>query len=124
MVLLSVTYTICNEMRNWNKVFLFFIIISVLGLFPYIFFLTYIPLPTENLLGIGWHLFTNLRVLIIWIMVPLMSYLSCYGSKCYMHLFNPNVEMLVNKIYLRNKYHFLELGAVPGRLRPFYDRLD
>ena len=65
MVLLSVTYTICVENKNWNKTFIVIMLISALGIFPYIFFLSYFTFPTENLLGVGIHLFINLRILVV-----------------------------------------------------------
>ena len=98
IIVLTVTSTLLVEIKNFNYLIVIVIIISPLLFFPTVFLYDYSGWFNQNLVSISLKLITNMKILILWIAVPIFNLFGYYGIKSLFYLYIPHVVSEARRI--------------------------
>lgn len=98
IIVLTVTSTLLVEIKNFNYLIVIVIINSPLLFFPTVFLYDYSGWFNQNLVSISLKLITNMKILILWIAVPIFNLFGYYGIKSLFYLYIPHVVSEARRI--------------------------
>lgn len=125
----TATYTIMLEMRDWNIIFCIVTSLSILLMYPLLFFYDFIGFPSRNLEGVASRLFTTVPYLFSIIFTPMICFIVHYVSKCIKFICLPSehqrlIDTMIRPKILRYKDSFSKVKLVkPLRLLEYANKL-
>ena len=88
-IVVTASYIMMTYARDFTRIFVLVMAVSILIFLPYIFFYDFGSVPTTNMGGVATRFFSILPILLLWILTPIVCLLMVLAVEYFSSLWSP-----------------------------------